>query len=41
MPASELIARLHQDVLTFSAGTPQADDLTAAVIKRLPASLRT
>jgi len=29
-----MIKRLHQNVLDFSNGTPQADDLTAVVIKR-------
>lgn len=35
--ASEIITRLHEAVLAFAAGTPQADDLTAVVIKRLRA----
>jgi sigma-B regulation protein RsbU (phosphoserine phosphatase) len=34
-PAAELIARLHQAVVTFGAGTHQADDLTAIVVKRV------
>jgi phosphoserine phosphatase len=35
-PASEVIAALYRAVVDFSAGTPQGDDLTAVVIKRLP-----
>ena len=35
VPASELIAQLHRDVLVYSAGVPQADDMTAVVIKRV------
>ena len=31
-----LIKALHEDVLAFSGGTEQADDLTAVVIKRCP-----
>ena len=34
LPAAELIARLYQSVLEFAAGTEQADDLTAVVVKR-------
>ncbi|HVN81707.1 MAG TPA: PP2C family protein-serine/threonine phosphatase [Terriglobia bacterium] len=34
LPAAEIIARLYADVKQFSGGTPQADDLTAVVIKR-------
>lgn len=30
----ELINGLHQEVLDFSQGTPQADDITAVVVKR-------
>jgi serine phosphatase RsbU (regulator of sigma subunit)/protein-S-isoprenylcysteine O-methyltransferase Ste14 len=30
----ELIRGLHRDVIDFSQGTPQADDITAVVIKR-------
>jgi serine phosphatase RsbU (regulator of sigma subunit) len=37
LPAEELIRRLHEEVLAFSEGAPQADDLTAVVIKRLAA----
>jgi serine phosphatase RsbU (regulator of sigma subunit) len=33
--ASEIIAALHKDVLRFSGGTTQKDDLTAIIIKRL------
>ena len=35
LPAQELINTIYQDVLTFSGGTPQEDDLTAVVIKRM------
>jgi sigma-B regulation protein RsbU (phosphoserine phosphatase) len=31
---SELIRRLHADVLAFAGGTPQTDDLTALIIRR-------
>jgi phosphoserine phosphatase len=34
-PAGEIIRTLHEAVLEFARGTPQADDLTAVVIKRL------
>jgi phosphoserine phosphatase len=34
-PAAEVIRRLHASVLDFVGGTPQPDDLTAVVIKRL------
>jgi len=34
-PAAEIITALYQDVLRFSAGTKQMDDLTAIVIKRI------
>jgi serine phosphatase RsbU (regulator of sigma subunit)/protein-S-isoprenylcysteine O-methyltransferase Ste14 len=34
LAAEQWIGRLHDDVLAFSQGTPQADDLTAVVIKR-------
>lgn len=33
--ASEIISGLHREVLNFAAGAPQADDLTAVVIKRV------
>ncbi len=33
-PAAEIISALYQDVILFSGGTPQKDDLTAIVIKR-------
>ncbi|MCL2330168.1 MAG: SpoIIE family protein phosphatase [Phycisphaerae bacterium] len=36
---TELIQRLYQDVLAFSQGTPQKDDLTVVVIKRGRSSL--
>jgi phosphoserine phosphatase len=35
-PCAEIIDRLHRAVLEFSQGTPQADDLTAVIIKRSP-----
>ena len=34
LSAAEIIARLYADVKQFTGGTPQADDLTAVVIKR-------
>ena len=34
MEPSEFIGALHADVVAFSRGTEQADDLTAVVIKR-------
>ena len=34
-PAAAIISRLHARVLEFAAGSPQPDDLTAVVIKRL------
>jgi sigma-B regulation protein RsbU (phosphoserine phosphatase) len=34
-PAAELIERTHRAVGSFSRGTPQQDDLTAVIIKRL------
>jgi phosphoserine phosphatase len=34
-PAAEIIRQLHATVLDFAAGSPQPDDLTAVVIKRL------
>jgi serine phosphatase RsbU (regulator of sigma subunit) len=34
-PAAEIISSLYQDVIAFSGGTPQNDDLTAIVIKRI------
>jgi phosphoserine phosphatase len=34
-PAGEIIRRLHETVVSFAGGTPQADDLTAVIIKRL------
>jgi len=34
-PAEEIIARLDRAVSTFTAGLPQADDLTAVVVRRL------
>jgi serine phosphatase RsbU (regulator of sigma subunit) len=35
LPAEEMIQKIYQDVLAFSAGTEQKDDLTAVVIKRI------
>lgn len=39
LPPAEIISALHRDVLAFSRGTKQQDDLTAVIIKRksLPA----
>jgi len=34
LESAALIHRLHQEVLEFSHGTPQADDITAVVFKR-------
>jgi len=34
-PAAELIDILYRAVVDFSGGTPQGDDLTAVIIKRL------
>jgi sigma-B regulation protein RsbU (phosphoserine phosphatase) len=34
LPCAEIIQRLYREVLTFAAGTPQQDDLTAILIKR-------
>ena len=34
-PAAEIIRSLHRAVLAFAGGTPQPDDLTAVVIKRM------
>ncbi len=35
LPCAELIKAIYQDVLAFSGGTPQLDDLTAVLIKRV------
>ena len=35
--ATELIAILYRTVLDFARGTPQADDLTAVIVKRTAA----
>jgi len=35
LPAAEIIARLWSAVEAFTAGAPQADDLTAVIVKRL------
>lgn len=34
LPAAGLIAAIHGDLLAFTGGTPQPDDLTAVVVKR-------
>jgi serine phosphatase RsbU (regulator of sigma subunit) len=34
LPAHELIAQLHSEVLRFARGTKQSDDLTAVLVKR-------
>lgn len=34
LPAGQIIARIHEAVIAFAAGTEQQDDLTAVVIKR-------
>jgi len=39
LPPEEIIAELYQEVLKFSQGTPQQDDLTAVVIKRVAADV--
>lgn len=36
LPAADLIDQLQRAVLAFADGTPQADDLTAVVVKRRP-----
>ena len=36
-PAAEMIAGLYRAVLDFSGGTRQGDDLTAVIVRRLPA----
>jgi len=36
MPAREIIGKLREAVSTFAAGTPQTDDLTAIVVRRMP-----
>lgn len=35
LPAEEMIRVIYDDVLAFAAGTPQEDDLTAVIVKRL------
>ena len=35
LPVREMIARLHEAVADWSAGEPQADDLTAVIIRKL------
>lgn len=37
-PAAEIIRAVYDAVVAFSEGTPQADDCTAVVVKRLPSS---
>lgn len=34
-PAAQIIKALHEAVTTFGRGTPQADDLTAVIVKRI------
>lgn len=34
LPSAEIIHRMHEAVVNFTAGTPQGDDLTAVIIKR-------
>lgn len=34
LPARDMIDRLHRAVRTFTGGAPQADDLTAVIVKR-------
>jgi len=34
-PAAEIIAAVYEAVVAFAAGTPQADDCTAVIVKRL------
>ncbi|MDM8008285.1 MAG: PP2C family protein-serine/threonine phosphatase [Phycisphaerae bacterium] len=34
LPAGQIIARIHEAVIAFAAGTEQQDDLTAVIIKR-------
>ena len=34
LDSAELIGQLHREVIDFSQGMPQADDITAVVIKR-------
>jgi len=34
LPAADMIANLRRAVLEFTAGEPQADDLTAVIIRR-------
>jgi len=35
LPAAVLIEEVHREVREFARGTPQQDDLTAVVIKRV------
>jgi phosphoserine phosphatase RsbU/P len=35
LPAAEMIQKTYEELLSFARGEPQADDLTAVVIKRL------
>ena len=38
LPAAKLIAAIHQDLVSFCEGTPQPDDLTALILKKIPMS---
>jgi serine phosphatase RsbU (regulator of sigma subunit) len=35
LPPQEIIGAMHAAILAFTSGTPQADDLTAVIIKRV------
>jgi phosphoserine phosphatase len=35
LPSKEIIQLLHKAVVSFAGGTPQADDLTAVIVKKL------
>ena len=35
LPAKDLIAAIHAELVRFTAGTPQPDDVTAVILKRL------
>lgn len=34
-PPQEIIGAMHAAILAFTSGTPQADDLTAVIVKRV------
>ena len=34
LPVREIIAKMRQAVVAFGRGTPQADDLTAIIVRR-------